>query len=359
MYVDSVALSAEGRKPMKHSRVALLIVSTVLVLLLVGGGLAFRAGATDKSFHQVSRFEEVFDLVQQNYVDPVNAETLLEGAYEGLLGGLDVNGTYLTPKEVEEWAGPAPDSADPGILVLKSYGALQVVRVVPGSPAEAAGIEKVGAMTPDIERIVALEPDLVVGASITAPEVIAKIEAAGVPFWVADSKDVKGVAESIRLLGDAVGLPEPAGALAQKLTERIDALTAKLAGAQRPRVFHELDATDPAKPFTVGPGNFVHDLITLAGGDNVFADAPTDYPQVSFEQVLARDPEVLILADAAFGGTAQAVKGRTGWEAISAVKNDRIFEVSEELGDQISRPGPRIADGLEALARYLHPQLFE
>ena len=127
---------------MKHSRVALLIVSTVLVLLLVGGGLAFRAGATDKSFHQVSRFEEVFDLVQQNYVDPVNAETLLEGAYEGLLGGLDVNGTYLTPKEVEEWAGPAPDSADPGILVLKSYGALQVVRVVPGSPAEAAGIER-------------------------------------------------------------------------------------------------------------------------------------------------------------------------------------------------------------------------
>ncbi len=124
------------------SRTALLIASTVVVLLLLGGGLAFRAGATDKSFHQVSRFEEVFDLVQQNYVDPVNAETLLEGAYEGLLGGLDVNGTYLTPREVEEWTAPAPDSADPGLLVLKSYGALQVVRVVPGSPAEAAGIER-------------------------------------------------------------------------------------------------------------------------------------------------------------------------------------------------------------------------
>jgi len=126
---------------MRQSRVALLILSTAVVLLLLGGGLAFRAGASDASFHQVSRFEEVFDLVQQNYVDPVNPETLLEGAYEGLLGGLDVNGTYLTPREVEEWTGPAPDSADPGLVVLKSFGSLQVVRVIPGSPAETAGIK--------------------------------------------------------------------------------------------------------------------------------------------------------------------------------------------------------------------------
>src|SRR5262245_7670856 len=141
VYVDWVARTGGGNKPMRQSRAALLVVSTAVVLLLLGGGLAFRAGATDKSFHQVSRFEEVFDLVQQNYVDPVNSETLLEGAYEGLLGGLDVNGTYLTPREVEEWLAPAPDSADPGLLVLKSFGALQVVRVIPGSPADTAGIK--------------------------------------------------------------------------------------------------------------------------------------------------------------------------------------------------------------------------
>ncbi len=126
---------------MARSRAALLVVSIVVVLLLLGGGLAFRAGAADNSFHQSGRFEEVFELVQQNYVDPVNPDALLEGAFEGMLSGLDVNGSYLTPEEVEGWNNQDPEAwADPGIEVLKSYGALQVVRVVSASPAEAAGI---------------------------------------------------------------------------------------------------------------------------------------------------------------------------------------------------------------------------
>jgi iron complex transport system substrate-binding protein len=124
-------------------------------------------------------------------------------------------------------------------------------------------------------------------------------------------------------------------------------------------VFHELDATDPSKPYTVGPGNFVHDLIVLAGGENVFADAPTPFPQVGFEEVLVRDPEVIILADAPFGTTVEAVKARIGWDVIDAVANDRMLAVSQDLSDQISRPGPRIAKGLEAFARFLHPELFE
>jgi C-terminal processing protease CtpA/Prc len=128
---------------MKASRATLLIVSTVVVLVLLGGGLAFRAGAADSSFHQASRFYEVFELVQQNYVDPVNADSLLDGAYEGMLNGLDVNGSYMTAGEVAEWnARDAEAVADPGIEALKSYGALQVVRVVPGSPADAAGIQQ-------------------------------------------------------------------------------------------------------------------------------------------------------------------------------------------------------------------------
>ena len=126
----------------------------------------------------------------------------------------------------------------------------------------------------------------------------------------------------------------------------------------RPRVFYELDASDPMKPFTVGPGNFVHDLLAMAGGDNVFADASAPFPQVSFEEVLARDPQVIVLADAPFGITATAVKERTGWDVLAAVRDDRILEVSPVLGDMISRPGPRIADGLEELARFMHPEAF-
>lgn len=128
---------------MKGSRAVLLIVSSVVVLVLLGGGLAFRAGAADNSFHQASRFEEVFEVVQQNYVDPVNGDSLLDGAYEGMLNGLDANGSYMTAEEVAAWSARDPEAlADPGIEVLKSYGALQVVRVVPGSPAEEAGIKQ-------------------------------------------------------------------------------------------------------------------------------------------------------------------------------------------------------------------------
>ena len=229
-------------------------------------------------------------------------------------------------------------------------------------PPEAGDVEKLGALTPDLERIVALEPDLLVGSKITSAnaDLLEKLAAAGIPVWIVDSPDVRGVPDSIVKLGEALGLGEAAAAVAEDLTARIAAVIEKVAQAEtRPRVFHELDATDPNKPFTVGPGNFVHDLITLAGGENVFADAPTDFPQVSFEEILARDPQIIILADAPFGTTVESVKARSGWEAIDAVVNDRIFPLTQEQADQISRPGPRIADGLEAIARYLHPDLFE
>ncbi len=226
-------------------------------------------------------------------------------------------------------------------------------------PPETSEIERIGSMTPNIERIVALEPDLVVAASITSPDDIEKLQSAGITVWVTDSPDVRGVADSIRALGAAVGLEQAADEVAAALEEQIEGVVETVSGAaSRPRVFHELDATDPTKPFTVGPGNFVHDLLTLAGGENVFADAPSPFPQVGFEEILARNPEAIVLADAPWGTTAASVKERNGWEALDAVASGWILEVTEELGDQMSRPGPRIGLALEALARFLHPDLF-
>ncbi len=226
-------------------------------------------------------------------------------------------------------------------------------------PPETAGIDRIGSLTPDIERIVALEPDLVVAASITSPDDIEKLRAAGIAVWVADSPDVRGVAGSIRGLGEAVGLKQAADEVAAEVEDQIERVVETVSGAAaRPRVFHELDASDPSKPFTVGPGNFVHDLLTVAGGENVFGDARSPFPQVGFEEILARNPEVIVLADAPFGTTAASVKSRIGWEALDAVVNGRILEVTEELSDQMSRPGPRIGLALKALARFLHPGLF-
>jgi len=127
---------------MRRSRIALLVTSAVVLVLIAGGGLAVRVGATDSSYRQVVRFSEVLSLVLENYVDPVESDSLLEGAYEGMLNGLDASGTFLTPAEVKDWMESGSSSeADPGIAVVKAFGALQVVRVAKGSPAEAASIE--------------------------------------------------------------------------------------------------------------------------------------------------------------------------------------------------------------------------
>ena len=127
---------------MKPTRTIPLLLSVSLVLFLLGGGLAVKVGAEENSYHQVVIFSEVLSLVLDNYVDPVEAEKLLNGAYEGMLGGLDAHGAYLTPEELVEWkAYKGAGLADPGISVLQAGRSLQVVAVRPGSSAAEAGVE--------------------------------------------------------------------------------------------------------------------------------------------------------------------------------------------------------------------------
>jgi iron complex transport system substrate-binding protein len=109
--------------------------------------------------------------------------------------------------------------------------------------------------------------------------------------------------------------------------------------------------------FTAGPGSFVDDLIRLAGGENVAADADSPWPQLSVEAILLKDPDVIVLADHNYGQTAAMVAERPGWSDIRAVKEGSIVEIVDD--DIVSRPGPRVVDGLEFLARAFHPDLFE
>jgi carboxyl-terminal processing protease len=126
---------------MKKFSMAVLLVSAVLVAALVGSSLFFRVGATDNSYRQVVVFSEVLSLVLDNYVDPVESDILMEGAYEGMLRGLGPHAAYLSAAELTTWNEQGADlSAGPGVTVLKGFGALQIVGVDPGSPAEAAGL---------------------------------------------------------------------------------------------------------------------------------------------------------------------------------------------------------------------------
>ncbi|HEX9333881.1 MAG TPA: ABC transporter substrate-binding protein, partial [Anaerolineales bacterium] len=115
------------------------------------------------------------------------------------------------------------------------------------------------------------------------------------------------------------------------------------------------DGTDPAKPYTAGKGTFITQLIERAGGHNIAADLD-GYPQLSLEQVVAADPAFIILGDARYGVTPESIAQRPGWENLSAVKNGKVVPFNDDL---VSRPGPRLVDALEELAKLLRPELFK
>jgi iron complex transport system substrate-binding protein len=227
-------------------------------------------------------------------------------------------------------------------------------------PAEAADVASIGSTFGPLntETIVNLKPDLVLAAEINTPEQVKALENLGLTvYWLANPKDFPGLYQNVGLIGALTGREAEARALAQSLEARVAAVAEKLKGASTmPRVFYELDATDPTKPYTVGPGTFMDTLLTLAGGVNIAATLNDPYPQISSEELVKQNPDLILLGDAAYGVTAETVQQRPGWEAIAAVKQNRIVAFDDNLA---SRPGPRLVDGLESLATVLHPELFK
>ncbi len=228
-------------------------------------------------------------------------------------------------------------------------------------PAEAKSLPKIGGSGGkyNFEQIVSLKPDLILAAEITAPEVIKKLEDLKLYVLVvtATKTTFENIFTSITLVGQATSRVDQARRVTDGMKQKLEAVKSKVATAKtKPRVYWELDATNPAKPFTVGPGSFVDDIITLAGGVNVFGTVSKPYPQVGAEQVVAANPEVIILSDAAYGITVESVLNRSGWQVIEAVKQKQVYPIDDNL---VSRPGPRIVDGLEAAAKLIHPEVFK
>jgi cobalamin transport system substrate-binding protein len=220
-------------------------------------------------------------------------------------------------------------------------------------PAEAATREHVGGIKVNFEKVVALKPDLVLSVKFS-DGTIEKLQAASLNVLVVDPQTVSDVAKTATLLGRAVG--GEGEALGRAIQQRVDAVRTKITTATtRPRVYHEIDASDPAKIFTVGPGSYINDLIDIAGGANIAARAASAYPQLSAEEILRSDPEIIVLAADAYSSKPGDVVARQGWSIISAVKNNRIFTIDPNL---INRPGPRVGEAAETYAKLVHPELF-
>jgi iron complex transport system substrate-binding protein len=228
-------------------------------------------------------------------------------------------------------------------------------------PEQAAGLPSVGGsmMNYNLEEITKQTPDLVLASPLTPTEQISAMQAITPNiFVVPNPTDLEGLYDNLLNVGALTGHSTEAEALVSDLRTRAKAVTDKVATAsEKPKVFYELDATDPAKPWTAGPGNFVDTLIGLAGGQNIGAALQGEWAQISQEELLVQNPDIILLGDALYGGiTPESVAARPGWDAIAAVKNQRVEAFNDDL---VSRPGPRIIDGLEALATAFHPDLFK
>ena len=207
------------------------------------------------------------------------------------------------------------------------------------------------------ELIVSLKPDLVLAAEINKPEQVKQLEDLGlIVYYLKNPTTLEEMYGNLELVAQMTGHSQEVATLIESLKERVVAVDEKIATASsHPSVFYELDGSDPAKPFTAGKGTFITQLIERAGGENIAADLD-GYPQLSLEQVVAADPDFIILGDARYGVSPESIAERPGWENLKAVKNKQVVPFNDDL---VSRPGPRLVDALEELAKLLHPELFE
>jgi len=214
-----------------------------------------------------------------------------------------------------------------------------------------------GYWEPDVEKIVALGPDLVIGyASVPLHlDVAERLESMNVTVLLLFPRYLNDVFDNIVLVGRACGKLREAQELVEQLRARVESVVERVRGLPKVKVYYEL-WFDPL--MSAGPGTFIDELISLAGGENIFHDAQSPWPMVDSEQVIRRNPDVIVLPDtymSDFNVSIEQVKSRPGWQVINAVKDDKIYLIEEDI---ISRPGPRLVDALETLAKYLHPEAF-
>jgi iron complex transport system substrate-binding protein len=223
-------------------------------------------------------------------------------------------------------------------------------------PPEALKKEKIGGyINPSLEKIVASKPDLVIGiAEGDLKSFMDRLISLKIPVYITNPRNVSEVLASIQNIGKVTFFSQAAEKITRAMNERIQAVQVKVQGRPHPRVMPVLNF-DPL--MSAGKGTFVDDLIRLAGGRNVAEKVRGKYPRLSVEEVFAQDPEVIILGSMKSQDAMD--EGRQWWKqwkTISAVRQGRIYVLDADL---IYRPSPRIVDGLEGMARAIHPEAFK
>lgn len=217
-------------------------------------------------------------------------------------------------------------------------------------PADAAKIPKVGSgYQPNIEAIVALKPDLVLADESSGSRLTEKLAAAGLTVYGGTAQTYNEVFEKIAALGKLTDHETGALKLITKMRSELNALNASVMKLPKVSTYYEIDPT----PYSVGPNSFIGVLIAKAGGQTIIPGNLGDFPKIAPELIVRSNPQVMI------GLTLDVAKNRPGWNMLSAVKAGRVFKVTPEQNDALSRPGPRLPDALRTLIQLLHPEALK
>jgi len=222
-------------------------------------------------------------------------------------------------------------------------------------PAAAKGIDEIGGagdfgVDPNIEKVVSLRPDLFL--TISGGEQWKKrLRDLGVPVFTTDSTDVADVFHDIETVGLLTGTVDAAEAVVSRMRGEAADVEGRVDGDPAVTCFYEVYYPPLT---TVGPDTFIGDLLARAGCRSVSARARSDYPQWSVEDLVRQDPQVYLVSSES-GASPRAVASRPGFDAVAAIAAGRVVPIDADL---VSRPGPRVVDGLRLLARALHPEAF-
>jgi iron complex transport system substrate-binding protein len=260
----------------------------------------------------------------------------------------DLGRTVLVPVKVTRVISTAPSVTE---MIFAAGGGDRLVGVTTfcNYPEEANLIAKIGdTMNPNMETIVALKPDVVFVSTASQIEAFAKtLEQNGIAVYVTNPDSLDGVFKNLRQLGELFGTSEQAEKLVTDLRNRVSMIVASTGTDEKTRVFVQI-SKEPL--FTIGKESFLTSVIRKVYGESVTANVETAYPKLSKETALALQPEVIILSASDDNREPNEV-----FKNSPAVKNGRVYSIDADI---LSRPGPRLVDALEQIARLLHPEKF-
>lgn len=223
-------------------------------------------------------------------------------------------------------------------------------------PDEAKRKPNVGSyINLNIEKIISLKPDLIIAiADGNKKESVDTLGRLGYSVYAINPRCVKDIFQTIDNIGKITGCIDRASRLIKELKSRVNYIETRIKGIERPKVFFQIGINPVV---TVGKDTFHNDLIKMAGGLSISGNEKAKYPRYSMEEILIKEPDIIIISSMYRGGDFDRNKREwMKWKSIPAVKNGRIYIIDSDLVDH---PSPRIIDGLEELARLIHPELFK